>query len=304
MLRVDRVDVAPKRPGTENRWDGAEPEARGNAVCSLLAIGANLVSPVSGEGVEGLCGAMIRADQRERFPQDPDLRLRLSAGANVSFESPVTLDLTSHTFAYEFVVPTSAVPADGLRIEVLDDDAKDGGQSIGVTRLTLETLAKAYESPSRLLTTSAGGLALEVVVSPYSPTDIAKRAFPATFDPQRIGKRKLAAGEIVHLRAEGKLQGRRLVRHSSDPTATRTTPHAATTSNKNPSSTLPTPPASRSPAKRPVRRRSRRALRHVHEPVRRRLTGRHQRHGAEEQRGRSRSRDTPGRRRSKSGDGA
>jgi hypothetical protein len=116
----------------------------------------------------------------------------------------VALDLASHTFAYEFVVPTSAVPADGLRVEVLDDDAKDGGQSIGIVRLTLEQLANTFESPTRLLTTSGGGVVrMEVVVAPYSPTDIAKRAFPATFDPQPIMTRKLAAGEVVHLRAEG-----------------------------------------------------------------------------------------------------
>jgi hypothetical protein len=205
VLRVDRVDVAATRPGTKDRWDGPVPEPRGNAVCSLLAIGTNLVSPVAGEGVEGLCGAMIRLDQRERFPEDPDLRLRLRAGAAVSFESPVTLNETSHSFSYEFVVPTSAVPADGLRIEVLDDDGVDGGQTIGAVRLTLETLAKTLESPTHMLTTSEGALIrLEVVVSPYAPMDIEGRRIPATFDPQRAGTRGLMAGEIVHLRAEGK----------------------------------------------------------------------------------------------------
>jgi hypothetical protein len=205
VLRVDRVDVAPMRPGTQNRWDGPEPEARSNAVCSLLAIGTNLVSPVVGDGVEGLCGALIRSEQLERSPEDPDLQVRLSSGAAVGFESPVTLNVTSHTFAYEFVVPTAAVPADGLRIEVLDDDAKkDGGQSIGTARLTLETLAKTYESPTRMLTTKAGAvLHLEVVVSPYTQMDLDERRISATFAPQRISTRSLMAGEIVHLRAKG-----------------------------------------------------------------------------------------------------
>ena len=204
VLRVDRVDVAGRRPGTNDRWDAAEPEPRGSAVCSLLAIGTNLVSPVSGDDVEEVCGALVRAEHRERFPEDPDLRLRLSAGATVSLDSPVVVDLTSHTFSYEFVVPTAAVPPDGIRIEVLDDDGKAGGQSIGVARLTLETLAKTFESPSHLLTTSAGAVVrLEVVVSPYEPMDIEKRRRPASFDPQPVGKRRLMAGEIVHLRAEG-----------------------------------------------------------------------------------------------------
>jgi hypothetical protein len=205
VVRVDRVGVSPTQPGTQNRWDGPEPELRADAVCSLVAIGTNLVSPVAGEGVQGLCGAMMRAEHLERSPQDPDLRLRLGAGASVSFESPIALNVTSHSFAYEFVVPTSAVPADGLRLEVLDDDAKDGGQSIGAKRLTLETLADTYESPTRMLTTSEGAIVqLEIVVAPYTPMDIEKRQIPATFDPQRVGIRRLMAGEIVHLRSEGK----------------------------------------------------------------------------------------------------
>ena len=205
VLRVDRVEVVHKRPGTPgDRWDAPDPEPRGNAVCSLLAIGTNLISPVSGEGVEGLCGAMIRPEHRERSPEDPDLRLRLKAGASVSFETPVALNVTSHSFSYEFVVPTSAVPADGLRIEVLDDDVKDGGQSIGETRFTLEKLASIFESPTRTLMVSGDAvLRLEIVLSPYEPMEFDKRQMLATNDPKAIGKRRLVAGEIVHLRSEG-----------------------------------------------------------------------------------------------------
>jgi hypothetical protein len=204
VLRVDRVDVAIRRNGAQN-WDPPVAEPRGTAVCSLLAIGTNFVSPVSGDDVEELCGALVRPEHRERFPHDPDLRLRLSAGASVSFDSPIIPDVDgSHSFAYEFVVPTAAIPADGLRIEVLDDDGKDVPQSIGVERLTLEKLAKAYESPTRVHTGAAGGvLRLEVVVSPYTPLLFDKRQVPATFDPHPIAPRPLAAGEIVHLRADG-----------------------------------------------------------------------------------------------------
>jgi len=204
VLRVDRVDVVGKRPGTGDGWDGSAPEPRSDAVCSLVAIGTNLVSPVAGEGVEGLCGAMIRSEPGERFPGDPDLRLRLKAGASVSFESPVVLNVTSHSFSYEFVVPTAAVPADGLRIEVVDDDGKDGGQSVGEARFTLGQLAAIYESPTRTSAVSSGAvLRLEVVVSPYEAMEFDKQEMPATFDPQRIGKRGVMAGEIIHLRAEG-----------------------------------------------------------------------------------------------------
>lgn len=202
-LRIDRVDVAGTQPGTQNRWDGSEREPQGDAVCSLLALGTNLVSPVSGDHAKDLCGALVRQEHRERFPADPDLRVRLSAGASVAYDSPVARDLTSHSFAYEFVVPTSAVPPDGLRIEVLDDDGKDGAQSIGSARLTLETIATTWESATRLFRTSSGALSnLEVVVGPYEPLTIEKREMLATSEPLPIGRR-LAAGEIVHLQAKG-----------------------------------------------------------------------------------------------------
>ena len=82
VLRVDRVGVAPTQSGTQNRWDGAEGELRGDAVCSLVAIGTNLVSPVAGEGVQGLCGAMMRVEHLERFaagsgPAPPAQRRRI-----------------------------------------------------------------------------------------------------------------------------------------------------------------------------------------------------------------------------------
>jgi hypothetical protein len=204
ILRVDRVDVAATQPGTQNRWDGSAREAGGDAVCSLLGLGTNLLSPVSGDQAERLCGALVRPEHRERFPEDPDLFVRLSAGAAVRYETLVTRDLTSHSFSYEFVVPTSAVPPDGLRIEVLDDDGKNDAQSIGSIRMTLDTIATTWESPSRLHTASAGALVrLEVVVAPYTPLDIAKRELLASSEPVPIAGRRLAAGEIVHLRAEG-----------------------------------------------------------------------------------------------------
>jgi hypothetical protein len=204
VLRVDRVDVAVTQPGTQNRWDGPEPEPRADAACSLLSIATNLVTPVSGDAVEKLCGTLFSPESRERFREDPDLRVRLSAGTTVKLESPVTRDVTSHSFAYAFVVPTSGVPPDGVRVEILDDDAERGAQSIGVARLTLETLAKAYESSTHVFTTAAGAvLHLEVVVSPYAPMDIPKRRMLATSDPQPIGARPLVAGEVVHLRADG-----------------------------------------------------------------------------------------------------
>jgi hypothetical protein len=203
ILRVDRVDVAATQPGTQNRWDGPEREPPGTAVCSLLALGTNLLHPVSGEHAEKLCGALVRPEHRERFAEDPDLRVRLRAGASVSYDTPVVRNLASHSFTYEFVVPIAAVPPDGLGIEVLDDDGKDGAQSIGVARMTLEIIANTWESSSRMFTTSAGALShLEVVVAPYTAMDIPKREMLASSELLPVGRR-LAAGEIVHLRAEG-----------------------------------------------------------------------------------------------------
>src|SRR6185369_6449517 len=89
VLRIDRVDVAPTRPGTNDRGDGPVPESDNAAECSLLAFGTGFLSPVVGKGVGLLCNASSKTPQVEKDATNPDLQLRLAAGVGRRFESYV-----------------------------------------------------------------------------------------------------------------------------------------------------------------------------------------------------------------------
>ena len=175
----------------------------GAAICPLLAAGTRLVAPEAAEGVGLLCGFM-RPKQPERDRRNPDLQVRLSAGSAVAFDSFVESDVLSHVFGYEFVVPTAAVPPDGLRFEVRDWDSGPSGEAMGVARITREMLAQALDSPEQLIDVPAGAVEhLELVIAPYTPLVIAPANLRASDAPLAVGGRQLAAGEIVMLRAQG-----------------------------------------------------------------------------------------------------
>jgi hypothetical protein len=200
---VDRVNVSATRPGTQDRWDGNVADHDDAAICSLVAAGTRLLAAEAAEGVGLLCGFM-RSKQPERDRRNPDLQVRLSAGSAVRFDSFVESDVLSHVFGYEFVVPTAAVPPDGLRFEVLDWDSGRSGEAIGVARVTLEMLAQALDSPAQLIDVPAGAVEhLELVIAPYTPLVIAPANLRASQGPLTVGGRQLAAGEIVMLRAQG-----------------------------------------------------------------------------------------------------
>lgn len=110
VLRIDRVDVAPTRPGTNDRWDGPVPESDNGAECSLPAFGTGLFSPVVGKGVGLLCNASSKTPQAEKDATNPDLQLRLAAGVGRHFDSYFERDALSHVFGYQVVVPVAAIP--------------------------------------------------------------------------------------------------------------------------------------------------------------------------------------------------
>src|SRR5690606_19367876 len=88
--------------------------------------------------------------------------------------------------------------------EVLDWDSRQGGEAMGVARVTREMLAQALESPQQLIDVPAGSVEhLELVIAPYTPLVIEPANLPASEAPHAVGSRQLAAGEIVMLRAAG-----------------------------------------------------------------------------------------------------
>lgn len=100
-------------------------------------------------------------------------------------------------------MPTAAVPADGLRLDVLDDDGKLGAERIGGVRLSRAKLIEGYQSASKLLVLSGGAVRrLEVVLSPYTDAPIVFAERRASDVPVELGRRVMA-GEFVIVRASG-----------------------------------------------------------------------------------------------------
>jgi hypothetical protein len=202
VLRVDTVQVSATRNGSMDLWDGPTDEVDPRAGCQVMAAAAPFVVPGSGELMSALCG-LAREAQGERAPTSPDLRVRLSAGAETTYETFTTVDTAGTRLAYEFLVPRDAIPPEGLRLDVVDDDGRSGSELIGGSRLTQEQLAAAYTSSSKLMSLRSDGITqLEIVVSPYSPEEPIVEVHPANVGPFPMG-RAVKAGELVSVRASG-----------------------------------------------------------------------------------------------------
>jgi hypothetical protein len=168
-----------------------------------MSFGADLLSPVAGKGASLLCGLSV-PKQNERDASNPDLRLRLSAGNSIHFDSPTETNVIEHVFGYEFVVPLDAIPADGLLLEVRDADIGQDDETIGGMRLGRSDLLAILESPTHLRDLSTEGVPqLELVVTAYQSVKLSAPRISANQGPVLIGGRRLAAGEIVTLQAEG-----------------------------------------------------------------------------------------------------
>jgi hypothetical protein len=201
VLRIDAVEVSSTRQGSQVAWDGDEAERDPGAGCKVLVAGATFFVP-SLAPVSTLCG-FASAPHRERLAREPDLQVRIGVGVDSAYASWVQRDASSLSLHYEVVVPVAAVPADGLQLEVLDDDGPQKAELIGGFRLSRDKLIEAYQSPSKVLVLSGGAVRrLEVVLSPYTdaPAVIVRRR--ASDAPVELG-RQVMAGELVNVQASG-----------------------------------------------------------------------------------------------------
>jgi hypothetical protein len=203
VLRVDAVEVQ-SRLDSASSWDGPEPQDEPGTGCRVLVAGLTLVEPAASP-LAAVCG-WAKGDQRERRAEAPDLVVRLGAGADVSYSTWVAPDAVSQSLQYEFVVPLAAIPADGLRVEVLDDDRAQGLELVGGMRLSRQELTKAYRSASKLLVLSDGAVRrLEIVVSSYCPVEDIELGRRASDVPAAV-RPDARAGEVVRVRASGKFK--------------------------------------------------------------------------------------------------
>jgi hypothetical protein len=201
VLRIDTVEVSSTKLDSQETWDAREPESDPAAGCKVVAAGVSFFEPISGSAVSALCG-LASSPHRERRASDPDLRVRVAAGATTAYSTFAMPDISSASLGYELVVPVRAVPPDGLRVELFDDD-KSGAELIGSTRLSVAKLATAFRSPSKLLVVSEGGIRrLEIVVSEYLTAPATSERRPASAQPATLG-RQVKAGEVVTVRASG-----------------------------------------------------------------------------------------------------
>jgi hypothetical protein len=201
VLRIDAVEVSSTRQGAQVAWDGDEGATDPGAGCKVLVAGATFLVPALAP-VSSLCG-FASGPQRERHAREPDLQVRLGAGVDAAYTSWVERDTSSVSLRYELVVPVAAVPADGLQLDVLDDDGAQRSELIGGFRLSRERLIEAYQSPSKVLVLAGGAVRrLEVVLSPYTdePAVVVQRR--ASDAPVELG-RQVMAGELVNVQASG-----------------------------------------------------------------------------------------------------
>jgi hypothetical protein len=206
ILRVDTVQVAAYRPGTSTTWDNPAPQSNDGAECGLLGIaGSLLFSPIAGKGAEYLCNLGSRPKSQEQDPSAPDLVVELSAGATTNYPTYTARNTFLHVFRSEFVVPTDAIPAEGLLLTVSD---RDGTQRevIGTLRLQRGQLLEAAETnPLLTLSDSSGSLQrLELVVTPLAESEeiisVPMNVRDGTIDSKF---RPIRAGEVIDISATG-----------------------------------------------------------------------------------------------------
>lgn len=203
LLRVDKVQATPERPGG-GRWDGKAPEDNSDGLCTIVGgVTTVATSGLGGSLAGALCGALTQEGQVERDPQAPDLRVQI-AGGGVTYRSPIAQDSYYHRFGYAFVIPVDAVPATGLHVEVydVDGDPANDGELLGSVRLTRKALLGALSSDPILLLADGGVQQLELVVERYGRSHTLEATVPADSTTQ-IGQGEVRAGEVVELRATG-----------------------------------------------------------------------------------------------------
>ncbi len=203
VLRVGRVEVKGLRPDTGDRWD-PEVAADAGLGCDLLTLGGKVASPVAGDVAKLLCGLAVRPANLEKQPSNPDLQLRLSSPEGASYQSFVVPDALSFNFDYELVVPTAAIPAQGILFEVLDADAEQEPEPIASFRLTQSDVLRITKTGTGMADFANGAATrFEVAATPYVPTKIDRTQLEAQAGPTLAHARPLQAGEVVSLKGQG-----------------------------------------------------------------------------------------------------
>lgn len=202
VLKISRVQVKPRKvDGTT--WD--LPSEKKSSDCGLVGIiGKATLGPAGGAVATFLCSQSAGAG-RERDFSAPDLFVQVVAG-DAKYRTPAALDTFAEAFDFSLIVPLDGIPAAGLELQVLDQDADVGaGELIGMARATRRQIQDAIAAGTPLLTLSDSQTEkIEIEVSQYSmPAPVRQVKLEANHEPIAVATRALA-GELVTIRASGK----------------------------------------------------------------------------------------------------
>jgi hypothetical protein len=205
IIRVDAVRVPPMRPGG-GAWDPPAPQ-EDTGGCEILGGIAELALPsigkIAGPAASFLCRGASQASPPQTDVTGPDVAVRLSAGSSSPYSTDVVHDALIASFALQpFVVPLDAIPQDGLRLEVVDDDAHDGAEVIGSVRLMRDEALAAVGRPAIVKEDVTTAARLEVVVSAYvpsAPQSVPMRAVEGTKETGTLA----LSGEVLRSTATG-----------------------------------------------------------------------------------------------------
>lgn len=207
VLRVDAVNVMPYHAGTSIPWDGAVPQPTDGAECGLLGLAIGFINPIAGKGANYLCQLEARPSQREHDPSAPDLVVAIAAGTAAPYQTYTARDTFYHVFRSEFILPTEAIPADGLTLTVVDRDGGGQPEVIGAVRLERGQLVEAALSSAMLvLSDGSGGLQrLELVVRGSSQQiEEADANMDVRSGTVAAQMRPIRAGEVLEVAAGGR----------------------------------------------------------------------------------------------------
>ena len=125
------------------------------------------------------------------------------------YETHTEKDTSYAVFRREFLIPTAAIPPDGLALDVIDRDGTNA-ELIGSVRVSRGVLISTVFSAQQIVRVSdpKGGLeAMELVVTPHEQgTENILITMSAEQGTTETHLRPLRAGEVVQVQASGQYQ--------------------------------------------------------------------------------------------------
>ncbi len=203
VVRVDAVEVTPFRPGTQVPWDDLEPLPTDGVACGMLGRAMATTDPITGKGAEMLCAVDPRPRPQGADARAPDLVVLLGVGNAAHYQTPTAHDTMQTTFHGEFMIPTNAIPPEGITLAVADRDGA-AAEILGAVRLSRQELLHAQAT--RPVFSMRGGSVLRMDLA-VMPDDNRLATSEVTVTAQTGGAlvpiRPIRAGEVVEVAARG-----------------------------------------------------------------------------------------------------